>query len=790
MRLGGHIGWAWITALAIILPAFTAAAEEPAGTMKAAYDRSASFLPWNKPNMIVNDDVQVAWIGTTHMLSYKIATGTGWRFMIADTDTGARREAFDHKALASALATVTSKPVDPEHLPISAIAFPDGPARLVDVTAAGKMYRCNLAEAQCTAVPSPARQPDYSYPAQGGRFAVFTCGDDLWRVEIATGAERRLTSDGATHYGYAAVSGASSPISRKRLGLPSAPAGSFSPDGAKFLTFRLDERETPDVTVIEHVPAGATAKPKALGFRSAYPGDHHAVAELYLFDLATGTASKLDHPPTIPSQRGPIALDQAHWSADSRSVYFVDYADLFHERALFRTDAATGHTVRLISETSRTSEYSYSTPDWKLLSDGTILWPSERTGWRHLYRYGPDGTLRNALTRGDWVVRDIVDVDEKGGRITFSAGGREGGDPYLRRVYSVGLDGRGLTLLTPEPTDHEVRIAGPQYLGVFPIDLPPAFSADRAYFIDVHSRTDVPTKTVVRRRDGVVAVVLATAAKAPGTADYALPEPFEVMASDGKTPIYGVMFKPRGFDPARRYPVIDSMYGGPQAVFAPKTFGREISGHYGRGLAELGAIVIVVDGRGTPQRSRAFQDAGYGRLGKSGFLEDHVAALRQLAQSRPWMDLSRVGAFGYSGGGFAVVHALFDYPDIYSVGVAASAYDPMLTNWTWAAQFQGVDDAAALVSEASYRNAAQFRGKLFLLRGDLDDVADPSGTMRIADALIRNNKLFDLLIIPEGDHNVTIMPYALRRQWDFFATHLIGAAPPPDYRFLMPGEKP
>lgn len=768
---------------AVAAPAFAADA------VTAVYDRSALFLPWNKASMIINDDIQATWIAATHQLSYKLSSATGWRYTIADVDAGTRREAFDHRGIAAALQAVSGVPADADHLPISALSFPNGPGGPVRFNAAGKTYDCALQAVTCRIVGDPVRLPDHSYPVADGRFAVFKRGDDLWALETATGVERQLTRDGAPHYAYAAIAGAAAPISRKSLGIPDAPVGSFSPDGTKFLSFRLDERTTPEVTVIQHVPPGATAKPKALTYRSAYPGDPHAVAELYLFDLAKGTATRLDQPPTIPGQRAPLALDQVHWSADSRFVYFVDYADLFHERALFRSDAATGRTEAVIREHSTTSEYSFATPDWKLLADGSILWPSERSGWRQLYRYAPNGGLMNPVTRGEWVVRDIIDVDDKGGSLVFSAGGREAGDPYLRRVYRVSLDGRGLKLLTPEDTDHEVRIGGPQYLGVFPIDLAPGFSADRTLFIDTHSRIDVPTRTVVRRGDGRVVMELATASRASGVPAYALPEPFQTTATDGKTAIYGVIFKPIDFDPSRRYPVIDSMYGGPQAVFTPKTYGREIFGHYGRGLAELGAIVVVLDGRGTPQRSRAFQDAGYGQLNKAGFLEDHIAALRQLATTRPWMDLGRVGAFGYSGGGFAVVHALFDYPDFYKVGVAASAYDPMLTNWTWAAQFQGVDDAAALVSQASYSNAANFRGKLFLLRGDLDDVADPSGTMRIADALIRNNKDFDLLVIPNGDHNVTITPYALRRQWDFFATHLIGMVPPASYRFLAPGEK-
>lgn len=759
----------------------------PETGIAAAYDRSALFMPWNKGRMIVDDDVQPVWVADTHQVSFKLADGDGWRFVVADVDTAQRTEAFDHSRLAAALAAASGAPVDATRLPISKLAYPQCQSKTVKITAAGRDYSCNLQAMNCT--PESPPLADRRYPAGGGRYAVFTRANDLWFVDLQNNVERRITRDGSANYAYGAVAGAGSPISRQRLGLPNAPAGSFSPDGSKFLSFRLDERTTPEVTLIQSVPPDG-ARPKSLTFRSAYPGDPRAVAELYLFDLAAGTATKLSHPPTTPFQRQPAALDQVHWSPDSRFVYFVDYANLFRERALFRADAANGKTDRMIVERFATSEFSYSTPDWRLLSDGSILWVSERTGWRHIYRYAHDGRLANIVTRGDWVVRDIIDVDEARGTLTFSAGGREAGDPYLRRVYRSGIDGHGLKLLTPEDSDHEVRVAGPQFQGVFPIDLQPAFSADRALFIDVHSRIDVPTKTVVRRRDGSIALTLATAHAATGAPAYRLPEPFRALASDGKTPLYGVIFKPTDFDPAKRYPVIDSMYGGPQAVFTPKTFGREIFGHYGRGLAELGTIVIVVDGRGTPQRSRAFQDAGYGQLGKAGFLEDHIAVIEQLARERPWMDVSNVGAFGYSAGGFAVVHALLDYPDFYNVGVAASTYDPELTNWTWAAQFQGVDDVNALHRQAAYRNAAQFKGKLFMLLGDLDDVADPAGTMRIADALIHSNKSFDLLVIPNGDHNVTVTPYALRRQWDYFTKHLLNKDPPANYRFLLPGEKP
>lgn len=282
---------------------------------------------------------------------------------------------------------------------------------------------------------------------------------------------------------------------------------------------------------------------------------------------------------------------------------------------------------------------------------------------------------------------------------------------------------------------------------------------------------------------------LATARHSSGVAPFAAPEPFVAVAADGKTPIYGIIMKPAEFDPAKRYPVIDSMYAGPQSIYVPKTYGGELIGPYGRGLAELGFVVVMVDGRGLPLRSRAYQDASYGRLQTAGFLDDHVAALRQLAQTRPWMSMDRVGAFGLSAGGYAVVRAMLDHPDFYRVGVATSPYDPLLNDRTWQERYQGSGERAAILPAALSAGAERLRGDLLVMHGDLDDVASPSGTLRLADALIRANKQFEMLIVPNTDHQLAVQPYAIRRQWDFFVRHLLGAEPPADYSFA-PGSRP
>ena len=768
--------------LAAVLAAAPAAAQSPPVVTAQTYALAERLRAEAAAALSFDTDMRPTWIPGSHALWFRTADEDGTRFRIAEAGGGPARPAFEAGRLAVALSKALGKPVQPLALPIAELDFPRGPSGPLRVKVGAAWYACDLAAPVCDAEPTDA--PDRLY-APGRRYAVFAKGPNLWVKDLATGAERALTTDGVTHDGYGTSAEGFAFITRARAHLTPPPVGDFSPDGKTFVTYRLDETRLPVTHVLQAIPDDGSDLPKLWSYPKAGPADRPSAGAMMAFDLATRAVARFDHPPSPVWLTSPIAFEKTAWSADGRAYYFVDYAQDLKTRTLFRTDVATGATTALVTDRSDASLFDALWPGFRLLKDGRIVWASEREGTQQLYLFDARGRLERRLTDGRSIVREIVRVDEGGRWIAFTEAGRHAGeDPYLRHLARVGLDARGLRELTPEPADHEVVTAPRAYF----VRNPPGYggySDDGRFFVDAFSRVDLPTSTVVRSGpDGKVVATLATARlSAAGRELYTPPEPFQALAEDGVTPVYGVVITPKGFDPSRRYPVIDAIYDGPQQPTAPKRFMWDaIDMDIERSLAELGFVVVNMDGRGKPLRSRAFWRYGYGRLGRGG-LPDHVAALRQLAAKRPYMDLDRgVGAFGFSAGGFAVVHALFDHPDVYKVGVAVSPYSMMLEDWNWAQQFQGPYDRADSLAQEPWTHAAAFDGKLLLAVGDVDDIVHPASTLRIVDALIKANRPVDMLVVPGGDHQLVSSPWMQVRTWDYFVRNVLGAEPPKGYR--------
>jgi dipeptidyl aminopeptidase/acylaminoacyl peptidase len=389
---------------------------------------------------------------------------------------------------------------------------------------------------------------------------------------------------------------------------------------------------------------------------------------------------------------------------------------------------------------------------------------------------GHTGGVRKPLTSGNWAVREILHVQEPKKTVFFVASGREQDqDPYNRHLYRVGFDGTRLKRLTPESGDHNISV-----------------SPTGRYFVDTYSRIDSPPITVLRAADGrLVRVLQRGDISRVVAAGWRVPEPFKAKAADGKTDIYGAIYRPSNFDPSRKYPVLDGIYPGPQVIQTPKAFEVPPAHKNHQAFAELGFIVVVVDGRGGPLRSRAFREASYGQMGSAGGLDDHIAALRQLANKYPQFDIDRVGIYGHSGGGYAAARALLLYPDFYKVAVASSGnHDLRSYSAHFIERFQGYPvDVAQYAAQSNPPLAHRLKGKLLLIHGDLDDNVHVSNTLQMADALIAARKDFDLLIMPNRNHAFADLakgadgssatdPYFIRRRWDFFVRHLLGVTPP------------
>ncbi len=336
----------------------------------------------------------------------------------------------------------------------------------------------------------------------------------------------------------------------------------------------------------------------------------------------------------------------------------------------------------------------------------------------------------------------------------------------------MGFDGTGLTLLTPEDAQHDLTL-----------DAPGEWIVDRV------SRTDLSPVTVVRSLDGKAVLPLERADLSRLLATgWQWPERFTVKAADGQTDLYGIIFKPTGFDPARTYPVIEEIYPGPQVFIVPKSF--EAGGDL-RALVELGMIGVQVDGRGTAARSKAFHDYSYGRLETGGALEDHLAAFRQIAASRPYLDLSRVGIYGHSGGGFASTRAMFLHPEFYKVAVSSAGnHDQRGYLSLWGETYQGMPQGDNYAAQANPSIAKNLTGKLMLVYGDMDDNVPPALTLQVIDALTKANKSYDVLIVPNGSHAMSANMYFRRRRWDYFTEHLIGVTPPDNYLIKTGSEYP
>jgi dipeptidyl aminopeptidase/acylaminoacyl peptidase len=492
-----------------------------------------------------------------------------------------------------------------------------------------------------------------------------------------------------------------------------------------------------------------------------------STAQPVIFDIPSGKRIDVQMDPIeLPFQEGP----DFSWYKDGKRVHDEFYERGYKGLELRELDTDTGKERVLYKEQSD----SYIDPGEtfvEYLGDGAeILLSSERDGWNHLYLYnGKTGQLENPVTKGPWAVRQIVHVDEKTRQVYFLAGGREPNeDPYQAHLYKINLDGSHLVLLTPENADHFVAV-----------------SPDGKYFVDDFSRPDLPGESVLRSTSGEAQVLRLeeTDASALLKTGWKFPEPFKGKAADGKTDIYGLIWRPSNFDPSRKYPVVEQIYTGPQSFFVPKTFAAYRASE--QSVAELGFIVVMVDGRGTTGRSREFRNFSYRNLG--GETDDHVALIRQMADRYPYMDIARVGVYGTSAGGYDAAHAMLAHPEFYKVGVSISGnQDHRLDKAWWTELYQGYPVGDSYAAQSNVTLAGKLEGHLLLVHGDVDDNVHPAETMRLVDALIHANKNFDMLFVPNMSHGEGGNLYLVRRRWDYFVRYLLGVTPPENFQITPP----
>ncbi|RSS84138.1 DPP IV N-terminal domain-containing protein [Streptomyces sp. WAC06614] len=717
--------------------------------------------------LVTGDKVRPQWTGGGTRFWYAVSNGAGKRFVLVDPAAGTREPAFDHARLAAALAAASGQLADPEALPFTGIALLDD---AVEFDAFGGYWRCDLAEYHCEQAEFTPPGNPLEVISPDGKTAVHRVGHDLWARSLSDGSQWALTADGAPGhpYGTGPECTANSTLLRK-IGLPYLPpAVAWSPDSTKVLTHRTDEREVRETHLIEARPADGGA-PRTHSQRFAHPGDAHVPrAELVVLDVASGTVVRAQAEPLFMPVMSPVTAQWAWWAPDGSAVYYLGRPRDQRTLTLHRLDPATGEVATVLSETGSTrvepNQWAYEPPIVRVLTD-EVLWYSQRDGWGHLYRYDlRTGALLGQVTSGEWAVRQILHVDEAERAVYFTASGLVDEDPYRRTVCRAGLDGSGFARVTDDDLDHVVTLPG-----------------DRAYFIDSASTVDTPPVTTVRDWSGKVLVELERAdVTGLAATGWTPPERFRVKAADGETDLYGVLYRPRGFDPDRRHPVVDHVYPGPQLTRVTPSFDPGGMGIDAEPLAALGFVVVALDGRGTPGRSKAFHDASSGRLADAGNLADHVAALRQLAETRPWMDLDRVGVFGHSGGGFAAARAMLDFPEVFKVGVALSgSHDARHFNAGFVESYDGADDPEAWARTSNVEIADRLAGRLLLIHGEMDDQVHPEQSLRLADRLVAAGKDFELFVLPGAEHTfIDHLSYVRTRCWDFLVRELLGERPP------------
>ncbi len=531
----------------------------------------------------------------------------------------------------------------------------------------------------------------------------------------------------------------------------------WSPDRTRLVVMQVQPAEKHPVSFIESSPKDQL-QPKLHTHEYLKAGDRIAHARPRLFDVTTTKAIPL-HDDLFPN---PWSIGDLQWAPDSHSFTFL-YNQRGHQLLrLISVDAANGKARTVIEESSATFiDYSQKTYLRRIHPTNEAIWMSEHDGWNHLYLYDLNsGALKNAITHGEWVVRRVERIDEEKRQVWFFAMGiRAGQDPYHEHLCRVDFDGSHLVVLTEGDGTHQVN-----------------FSPNQKWFVDTFSRVDLPPITELRSsQDGHLVCVLENAdASRLASAGWTTPERFTAKGRDGKTDICGVIFKPSNFDPAKKYPVIEQIYAGPHNYFVPKAWGLEIGPHK---MAELGFIVVQIDGMGTNWRSRAFHDVAWRNLKDAGF-PDRMAWMKAAAQSRPWMDLDRVGIYGGSAGGQNALAGLLHHGDFYKVGVAdCGCHDNRMDKIWWNEAWLGWPVGPWYADDSNVTHAAKLTGKLMLVVGEMDTNVDPASTMQVVNALVKADKDFDLLVMPGTNHGAAETPYASRRRMDFLVRHLLGTEP-------------
>lgn len=706
-----------------------------------------------------------SWTDNEQLL-YRSRTEQGEQFFILDANTKQKKLAFDHQKLATSLARITEQEVNQENLPFKSFKIKE--KNQISLKLKDKVYQCNIESYLCKLAKNAAKKNELIAP--DGKQAVFIREHNLWLRNLNDNSEKQLTSDGIEDFAYATNNAGW--IRGKK------PVVKWSPDSKKLSTFKHDGRKVGEMGIV----STAVGHPKIDVWKYPLPGDEHIFKiHRVVIDVEQAKVTPLampadDHRSTITDHvagRDGSLLD-VEWSSDSSHFAFVS-SSRDHKTAILKmADANTGKVRTILTETEESFfESGVSGISWKYLDKSNeIIWFSQRSDWGHLYLVdATTGKIKNQITQGDWTVLELLNVNQDTGKLIFTGAGKEGGDPYFHYLYSINKDGTNLTLLTPEKKHHRISL-----------------SKNAEYFLDrVSTPTQAETSFIRSTSSKSGFVVEQMDISKLNDSGWQAPTPFVVKDRNGEHDIHGLMYKPSDFDASKSYPVVNYLYPGPQVGSIRGRHFRTARGD-NQAIAELGFVVIEIDALGTPGRSKSFHEFYYQNMGDSG-IPDQVAAIKQLAKQHSWIDSTKVGIWGHSGGGFASTRALLTYPDFYSVAVSqAGNHDNRNYADEWGEKYHGVlvkneDGSSNYDSQANQLIVENLKGKLLIAHGTTDTNVPPYNTLVVVEALIKANKDFDMLMLPNRGHGFAREAYMMRKRWDYFVQHLMAVTPPKEFIF-------
>jgi dipeptidyl aminopeptidase/acylaminoacyl peptidase len=760
------------------MPRAGAQATRESQAIREAYARFDSYAE-RLQDLVQNLPGAPVWLTDSTAFWYRRTGGGNAEFVLVDARAATRGPAFDHARLAASLSAAAGQSYTAPALPFTTIDFING-RQAIEFTIGGGAgragggaaaaaatpngrWRCTLTDYVCTRVTgggagrqggrgggqgrggqgraggAPASQDDNVLGSPDGRWQALVRNININVRETGQTEGALLSTDGSEGVPYQFQTIV------------------WSPDSTKLAAYKVRPGYDRLVHYVESSPDDQV-QPKYSTRVYRKPGDPVDIRYPAVFDVV----SRRQHVVDTTLFPNPYAISTLVWRRDSRAVTF-EYNQRGHQ--VFRAieiDAATGRARALVSE-EPTTYFNYYDKKYRYdVGDGReTVWMSERDGWNHLYLYdGATGQVKNQITKGNWVVRDVDHVDEENRVITFRASGMHPGrDPYLLHHYRINFDGTGLVPITSADANHTLT-----------------FSPDRAFYVDTYSRVDLPTVSELRRASdqSLVMALERTDVTALTEAGWRAPEVFSAPGRDGSTDIWGVIIRPTNFDPAHRYPVIEYIYAGPHSAFVPKTF--SLQANMGA-LAELGFIVVQIDGMGTSNRSKAFHDVSWKNIKDAGF-PDRILWHKAVAAKYPYYDISRVGIFGNSAGGQNSTGALLFHGDFYKVAFSSvGCHDNRMDKISWNEQFMGWPVGPEYAASSNVEHAPRLTGRLMLLVGELDTNVDPSSTLQVANALIEAKKDFELVVIPGAGHG-SGGAFGARKRNDWFVRHLLGLEPP------------